>query len=53
LFLYALALAPERLMEATTLQVLFIVFIATLIRSAFGFGEALVAVPLLSLCIPR
>lgn len=39
-------------MEATTLQVLFIVFIATLIRSAFGFGEALVAVPLLSLCIP-
>jgi len=29
-----------------------IVFIATLIRSAFGFGEALVAVPLLALCIP-
>jgi uncharacterized membrane protein YfcA len=34
------------------LQVLFIVFIATLIRSAFGFGEALVAVPLLAFCIP-
>ena len=29
-----------------------IVFIATLIRSAFGFGEALVAVPLLAFCIP-
>jgi uncharacterized protein len=31
---------------------LFIVFIATLIRSAFGFGEALIAVPLLAFCIP-
>jgi len=29
-----------------------IVFLATLIRSAFGFGEALVAVPLLALMIP-
>jgi hypothetical protein len=29
-----------------------IVFVATLIRSAFGFGEAMVAVPLLALCIP-
>ena len=27
-------------------------FAATLIRSAFGFGEALIAVPLLALCIP-
>jgi hypothetical protein len=27
-------------------------FAATLIRSAFGFGEALVAVPLLAFCIP-
>jgi uncharacterized protein len=35
-----------------TLQVLAIVFVATLIRSAFGFGEALVAVPLLALYIP-
>jgi hypothetical protein len=32
--------------------VLFIVFLATLIRSAFGLGEALVAVPLLAFCIP-
>jgi hypothetical protein len=29
-----------------------IVFVATLIRSAFGFGEALVAVPLLAAMIP-
>ncbi|MGA2456985.1 MAG: sulfite exporter TauE/SafE family protein [Terriglobales bacterium] len=27
-------------------------FIATLIRSAFGFGEALIAVPMLAFCIP-
>lgn len=39
-------------MEATTLPVLLIVFLATLIRSAFGFGEALIAVPLLALFIP-
>ncbi|MHB1022384.1 MAG: sulfite exporter TauE/SafE family protein [Acidobacteriaceae bacterium] len=39
-------------MDATTLHVLLIVFTATLIRSAFGFGEALVAVPLLALNIP-
>lgn len=37
---------------AATLLVLLIVFIATLIRSAFGFGEGLVAVPLLAFCIP-
>jgi len=34
------------------LYVLSIIFLATLIRSAFGFGEALVAVPLLAFCIP-
>ncbi len=39
-------------METTTLDVLLIVFLATLIRSAFGFGEALIAVPLLALFIP-
>ena len=39
------------IIDTTTLQVLLIVFIATLIRSAFGFGEALVAVPLLAFCI--
>jgi uncharacterized membrane protein YfcA len=39
-------------MDAVTVQVLAVVFVATLIRSAFGFGEALVAVPLLALCVP-
>jgi len=43
---------PEIAIDFTTLGVLFVVFIATLIRSAFGFGEALVAVPLLAFCIP-
>jgi uncharacterized protein len=32
--------------------VLAVIFVATVIRSAFGFGEALVAVPLLALLIP-
>jgi uncharacterized protein len=39
-------------LDATTLHVLAVVFIATLIRSAFGFGEALFAVPLLVLRLP-
>jgi uncharacterized membrane protein YfcA len=38
--------------DVTTVQVLGVVFVATLIRSAFGFGEALVAVPLLALFLP-
>ena len=38
--------------DFVTLQILTVVFFATLIRSAFGFGEALIAVPLLALCIP-
>lgn len=37
---------------ATALHVLLVVFIATLIRSAIGFGEALIAVPLLALQLP-
>ena len=40
------------LSNPTTLHVLIVVFVATLIRSAFGFGEALVAVPLLALWLP-
>ena len=32
--------------------VLLVLFVATLIRSAFGFGEALIAVPLLALQMP-
>jgi uncharacterized membrane protein YfcA len=35
-----------------TVHVLVVIFIATLIRSALGFGEALIAVPLLALRIP-
>ena len=38
--------------DPETLPVLAVLFLATLIRSAFGFGEALVAVPLLALIIP-
>jgi len=37
------------LFSAAAIHVLVVVFLATLIRSAFGFGEALVAVPLLAL----
>lgn len=42
----------EIAIDATTIYVLLIVFAATLIRSAFGFGEALFAVPLLAMRIP-
>lgn len=35
-----------------TLHVLVVAFVATLVRSAFGFGEALIAVPLLAFWIP-
>ena len=38
--------------DGTIVAVLAVIFLATLIRSAFGFGEALVAVPLLALVIP-
>lgn len=39
-------------MDSTTLHVLLVVFFATLVRSTFGFGEGLIAVPLLALVIP-
>lgn len=39
-------------MEWPLIPVLAVVFFATLVRSALGFGEALVAVPLLSLLMP-
>jgi uncharacterized membrane protein YfcA len=39
-------------MNLVTLYILTIIFIATLVRSTFGFGESLVAVPLLILLIP-
>jgi hypothetical protein len=35
-----------------TLAVAAVLFVATLVRSTFGFGEALIAVPLLALVIP-
>src|SRR3954454_21590970 len=38
--------------DVRTLPVLVVIFLATLIRSAFGFGDVLVAVPLLALFIP-
>ncbi len=38
--------------DRTTLEVLAVLFFATTIRSAFGFGEALIAVPLLALLMP-
>ncbi len=38
--------------DHTTIPVLAVLFLATVIRSALGFGEALVAVPLLALVIP-
>lgn len=39
-------------MNGSVIPVLVIVFVATFVRSAFGFGEALVAVPLLALYLP-
>jgi uncharacterized membrane protein YfcA len=38
--------------DGTVVVVLAVIFLATVVRSAFGFGEALVAVPLLALLIP-
>jgi hypothetical protein len=38
--------------DSTTVLVVLVIFIATLIRSTFGFGEALVAVPLLASLMP-
>lgn len=39
-------------MDVSTWHVLLVVFLATTIRSTFGFGEALIAVPLLALFLP-
>src|SRR5580692_2265800 len=39
-------------MDGTTVQVLAVIFVATAIRSAIGFGEALIAVPLLAFFMP-
>jgi uncharacterized membrane protein YfcA len=42
----------ELVVNSTLTYVVVVIFVATLIRSTFGFGEALVAVPLLALRIP-
>jgi len=39
-------------LDWTTIHVLAVILLATVVRSAFGFGEALIAVPLLALLIP-
>ncbi|RAV27645.1 sulfite exporter TauE/SafE family protein [Sinomicrobium soli] len=39
-------------MDVLTFYILAIVFIATLVRSTFGFGESLIAVPLLVFLVP-
>jgi uncharacterized membrane protein YfcA len=39
-------------MDNASLYILLVVFAATLIRSTFGFGEGLIAVPLLALSLP-
>ena len=39
-------------MEKLTVEILVVVFVASVVRSAFGFGEALIAVPLLALFLP-
>jgi uncharacterized membrane protein YfcA len=41
----------ELAVDWSTVLIVAIIFLATLIRSAFGFGEALIAVPLLALLI--
>jgi uncharacterized protein len=38
--------------DAITIYVVTVIFVATLIRSTLGFGEALVAVPLLAMRVP-
>jgi hypothetical protein len=35
-----------------TVEILLVIFFASIVRSAFGFGEALIAVPLLALFLP-
>jgi uncharacterized protein len=39
-------------MEPVTIYVIAVIFVATVVRSTLGFGEALIAVPLLALRLP-
>ncbi len=43
---------PYRWAQMIVLQIIAVMFVATAVRSALGFGEALIAVPILSLIIP-
>jgi uncharacterized membrane protein YfcA len=51
---YRSASSSERVVSwsLTAIEVAAVLLLATIIRSAFGFGEALIAVPLLALTIP-
>jgi uncharacterized membrane protein YfcA len=40
------------ILNILTVDILAVIFIATIFRSAFGFGESLIAVPLLALWLP-
>jgi uncharacterized membrane protein YfcA len=40
------------IVESSTIPVLAVIFLATTVRTTFGFGEALVAMPLLAFLIP-
>jgi uncharacterized membrane protein YfcA len=42
----------KEILSSPAVEVSAVLFLATVIRSAFGFGEALIAVPLLALVIP-
>jgi len=39
-------------LNTVTIEILSVIFIATIFRSAFGFGESLIAVPLLAIWVP-
>src|SRR5215813_3185268 len=47
-----MAIVPALPFDAITVYVVAVIFVATLIRSTLGFGEALVAVPLLAMRVP-
>jgi len=45
-------LVKEIAIDSISIYILVVLFFATFVRSAFGFGESLIAVPLLALYIP-
>jgi uncharacterized membrane protein YfcA len=46
------AAEKQMVLNTLTANILIIIFIATVFRSAFGFGESLIAVPLLAIWLP-